>query len=129
MYMYMYMYIYICIYKCIFTRTHTYMYIHIYIYVYIYIYICMNVYMYVAHGGIWCRTKASGMLLKIIVILIQTRPAQHRSCPLGQVLHLWLAHSPPPPIGFQNPKRKKLTKSWRACSLEFKTIRCSETGV
>jgi len=51
-------------------------------------------------------------------------PAQHRSCPLGQVLHpsLWLAHSPPPPIGFQNPRRKKLTKSWTVCSLEFKTI-------
>jgi len=32
-----------------------------------------------------------------IGILIQTRPAQQRSCSPGQVLHLWRAHSPPNP--------------------------------
>ena len=57
----------------------------------------MEEYLGCAHGCImiWYHTKASGILLYITVILIQTRPAQHMSCSPG--LHLWRAHSPPNP--------------------------------
>jgi len=48
-----------------------------------------------AHSCMWGHTKAYDNLSQITVILIQTRPAQHRSCLPGQVLHLWRAHSPP----------------------------------